>query len=214
VEDAQATRLDAQKSSLRAAEQARADVAQARRAWRELQPRLNPRKLVFLDETWAKTNMTRLYGRSPRGRRLVAAAPFGQWNTSTLIAALQHDGIVAPMVLDGALNGRAFLAWVRHFLAPTLRAGDFVVADKLASHKVAGVRDAIGASGASLLFLPAYSPDLNPIEQAFAKVKAWLRRAEPRTRDELWRTVGSALEGFAPDECRNHLRHCGYAHPQ
>jgi transposase len=163
-------RPDTEKKTLRAAEQTRADIAAARIAWRELQPRLNPRKLVFLDETWAKTNMTRAYGRSPRGQRLLASAPFGHWNTSTLIAALRHDGVVAPMVLNAATNGRAFLAWVRHFLAPTLQPGDIVVADNLASHKVAGVRETIAPRGASLLFLPAYSPDLNPIEQVFAKL--------------------------------------------
>ena len=158
--------------------------------------------------------MTRAYGRSPRGQRLLASAPFGHWNTSTLIAALRHDGVVAPMVLNAATNGRAFLAWVRHFLPPTLQPGDIVVADNLASHKVAGVRETIAPRGASLLFLPAYSPDLNPIEQVFAKVKAWLRRAEPRHRDTLWRTIGSALERFTPDECANYLRHAGYGHPR
>lgn len=169
--------------------------------------------MVFLDETWVKTNMTRLYGRSPRGQRLVGAAPFGHWNTSTLIAALRHDGVIAPMVFDGAINGRVFLAWVRQVLAPVLRPGDVVVADNLASHKVAGVRDAIEAHGASLLFLPAYSPDLNPIEQVFAKLKALIRKAEPRNRDNLWRTIGNALDRFASAQCSNYLRHCGYAHP-
>jgi len=157
--------------------------------------------------------MTRLYGRSPRGQRLVGSVPFGHWNTSTLIAGLRHDRIVAPMVLEGAINGRAFLAWVRRFLVRTLKPGDIVVADNLASHKVAGVREAIEARGATLLYLPAYSPDLNPIEQAFSKIKAWLRTAQPRNRDALWRTVGAALRRFAPQECTNYLRNCGYLHP-
>ena len=153
-------RPDAEKKSLRAAEQARADIAEARRVWRELQPGLQPEKLVFLDESWAKTNMTRLYGRSPRGTRLVGAVPFGHWNTTTFVAGLRHDRLVAPMVLNGAMNGRAFRAWVEQCLAPTLDHGDTVIADNLGSHKVGGVRDAIEARGARLLFLPAYSPDL------------------------------------------------------
>lgn len=157
--------------------------------------------------------MTRLYGRSPRGQRLVGAAPFGHWNTSTLIAALRHDGVLAPMVFGGAINGRAFLTWIRQSLAPVLRPGDIVVADNLASHKVAGVRNAIEACGANLLFLPAYSPDLNPIEQVFAKIKTLIRKAEPRSRDTLWRTIGAVLDRFSPAECSNYLRHCGYAYP-
>ena len=139
---------------MRAAEQDRADVAEARRAWRELQPRLNSAALVFLDETWTKTNMARLRGRSPRGKRLISAVPHGHWRTSTFLAGLRHDRIVAPLVLDGAINGEAFRAYVEQFLAPTLAAGDIVIADNLASHKVAGVREAIEARGASLLFLP------------------------------------------------------------
>jgi transposase len=157
--------------------------------------------------------MTRLYGRSPRGLRLPATAPFGHWNTSTLIAALRHDGVVAPVVLDGAINGRAFLAWVQQFLAPVLQSGDIVLADNLGSHKVAGVREAIETRGATLLFLPPYSPDLNPIEQVFAKIKASIRRCEPRRRETLWKAIAGALNRFPADECRRYLRHCGYAHP-
>ena len=174
---------------------------------------MKPEKLVFLDETWAKTNMTRLYGRAPRGQRLTGMAPFGHWNTTTFIAALRHDRIVAPMVLHGAMNGRAFRAWVEQSLAPTLAAGDLVIADNLGSHKVAGVRDAIEARGASLLFLPAYSPDLNPIEQVFAKLKALLRKAAPRDRDTLWKTIGASLNRFSSAECANYIRNCGYGHP-
>lgn len=157
--------------------------------------------------------MTRLYGRARRGQRLVGAAPFGHWNTTTFIAGLRHDRIVAPMVLSGAMNGRAFRAWVEQSLGPTLMPGDLVVADNLPSHKVAGVRDAIEARGASLLFLPAYSPDLNPIEQVFAKLKALLRRAAPRSREALWKTIGASLDRFTSTECANYIRNCGYGHP-
>jgi transposase len=214
VEHVIPARPDAEKKSLRAAEQARADIAEARRVWRELQPGLQPEKLVFLDESWAKTNMTRLYGRSPRGTRLVGAVPFGHWNTTTFVAGLRHDRLVAPMVLNGAMNGRAFRAWVEQCLAPTLDHGDTVIADNLGSHKVGGVRDAIEARGARLLFLPAYSPDLNPIEQVFAKLKALLRRAAPRTRETLWNTIGRSLDRFSPAECANYIRHCGYGYPR
>jgi transposase len=213
MEDAVPTWPDTEKKSLRAAEQARPDIAEARRAWCAMRPGLKPEKLVFLDETWAKTNMTRLYGRAPRGERLIGTAPFGHWNTTTFVAALRHDRIVAPMVLNGAMNGRAFKAWVEQSLAPTLAAGDLVVADNLGSHKVAGVREAIEARGASLLFLPPYSPDLNPIEQVFAKLKALLRKAAPRNRDALWRTIGASLDRFAATECANYIRHCGYGCP-
>ena len=166
--------------------------------------------MVFLDETWTKTNMTPLRGRAPRGQRLLGAAPFGHWKTSTFLAGLRHDRIVAPLVLDGAINGEMFLAYVEQFLAPTLAAGDIVVADNLSSHKVAGVREAIEARGARLMFLPPYSPDLNPIEQVFAKLKTLLRRAEPRTRDSLWATIGTSLDRFSSTECRNYLSNSGY----
>lgn len=210
MEDAQPLRPDIQKKSLRAAEQDRPDVAAARTAWRFLQPRLNPRKLVFLDETWAKTNMIRLRGRAPKGRRLVAAAPHGHWRTSTFLAGLRHDRLVAPAVFDGAINGAAFKAYVEQALAPTLCVGDIVVLDNLASHKVSGVREAIEARGASLLFLPPYSPDLNPIEQVFAKLKHLIRSAAPRTRQALWDTIGSKLHRFSAAECQNYLANSGY----
>ena len=157
--------------------------------------------------------MTRLHGRAPRGKRLIGAAPFGHWNTTTFVAGLRHDGIVAPMVLNGAMNGCAFKAWVEQSLAPTLTAGDLVVADNLGSHKVAGVREAIEARGAHLLFLPAYSPDLNPIEQVFTKLKALLRKAAPRNRETLWKTIGQSLDLFGSDECARYIRHCGYGYP-
>ena len=170
-------------------------------------------RLVFLDETWTKTNMVRLYGRSLRGTRLVGRAPYGHWRTTTFLAGLRHDGIVAPLVLDGAINGEAFLAWTEQLLAPTLRPGDIVIAHRLGSHKVAAVRKAIEACGADLWLLPPYSHDLNPIEQVFAKLKALLRKAAPRTRDALWRTIGAKLSTFSRPECLNYLRHCGYGYP-
>ena len=185
-------------------------MAAARDAWQDLQPGLIPERLVFLDETWTKTNMTPLRGRSRRGTRLLGAAPFGHWKTSTFLAGLRHDRIVAPLVLDGAINGASFRAYIEQFLAPALQAGDVVLADNLSSHKVAGVREAIEARGASLLFLPSYSPDLNPIEQVFAKLKALLRKAEPRTRETLWNTIATLLDRFSPKECANYLAHCGY----
>lgn len=170
-------------------------------------------KLIFLDETWTKTNMTRVYGRCRRGDRLLGRAPYGHWKTTTFLAGLSHTGLVAPLVLDGPINGPAFLAWVEQFLAPTLQPGQIVVADRLGSHKLAGVRTAIEARGAKLLLLPSYSPDLNPIEQVFAKLKALLRKAAPRTREALWRTIGNKLAMFGPRECLNYIRHCGYGHP-
>lgn len=211
MEHAGPSRADAEKKTLHAAEQARADVAEARRKWREGQADLKPERLVFLDETWTKTNMTRRCGRAPRGQRLIAAAPHGHWKTSTFLAGLRHDRIVAPLVLDGAINGRSFRAYVEQSLAPTLASGDIVIADNLASHKVAGIRRAIEARGASLRFLPAYSPDLNPIEQVFAKLKQLLRSAEPRDRETLWQTIGSSLGKFTAEECRNYLADAGYA---
>jgi transposase len=185
-------------------------VAAARDAWRALQSRLKPERLVFIDETWTKTNMARLRGRGPRGQRVIGAVPHGHWKTSTFLAGLRHDRIVAPLVLDGAINGQSFCAYVDQFLAPTLQPGDIVIADNLGSHKVAGARDAIEARGATLLFLPAYSPDLNPIEQVFSKLKQLLRAAAPRTRPALWRQIGQCLDRFSPAECENYLAHAGY----
>lgn len=193
-----------------AAEQARPDIAVARRDWNALKPALDVGRLVFVDETWTKTNMTRARGRAPRGKRLVEAIPYGHWKTSTFVAGLRHDRIVAPLMLDGAMNGDAFLAYVEQFLAPTLAPGDIVIADNLSSHKVAGVRQAIEARHASLWFLPAYSPDLNPIEQGFAKIKARLRRAEPRNREALWQTTGRIVQDFTPAECANFIANAGY----
>lgn len=154
--------------------------------------------------------MVRRFGRSPRGERVTGAAPYGHWKTSTFVAGLRHDELTAPLVLDGAMNGEAFLAYVQQCLAPTLRPGDVVIMDNLASHKVAGVREAIEQAGAQLLYLPPYSPDLNPIEQVFAKLKAMLRTAACRTVAALWDTIGTLLARFPADECANYLAHCGY----
>jgi transposase len=154
--------------------------------------------------------MTRLRGRAPRGERLVSAVPYGHWKTSTFIAGLRHDGIVAPGVFDGAINGQMFLAYVEQVLVPTLRAGDIVIMDNLGSHKVPGVRAAIEAAGAKMMLLPPYSPDLNPIEQAFAKLKARLRQQAHRTRDALWNGLGRLSEWFGAAECANYFRHAGY----
>lgn len=154
--------------------------------------------------------MTRLRGRAPRGQRLVAAVPYGHWKTSTFIAALRTDGLTAPYVLEGAINGDLFLAYVEQVLVPTLRPGDMVIMDNLGSHKVTGVREAIEAASAQLLYLPAYSPDLNPIEQVFAKLKAVLRAKAIRTVDALWRVVAQIADAITPDECANYLQNGGY----
>jgi len=172
---------------------------------------MDPHAFVFLDETGASTNMVRRYGWSARGERLVDAAPHGHWKTTTFLAGLRSSGIVAPLVLDGPMTGEAFLAYVQQFLAPELKPGDVVVMDNLAAHKVAGVAEAIRAAGASLMYLPPYSPDLNPIEQLFAKLKALLRKAAVRTREALWTTIGQLLDAFSPDECQNYIENSGYA---
>ena len=166
---------DAEKKTVEASQRARDDIAEARRLWTKLQLKLDVRHLIFLDETWIKTNMARLVGWAPRGERLVGRVPHGHWKTTTFLAGLRHDRIVAPLVVNGAIDGEIFRAWVEQALAPTLVPGDIVVADNLSSHKVAGVREAIEACGGSIMFLPAYSPDLNPIEQFFAKLVLQLR---------------------------------------
>lgn len=165
---------------------------------------------MFIDETWTKTNMTRTHGRARRGQRLHAKVPFGHWKTMTFIAALRHDRIDAPFVLDGPVNGKRFLAYVRQFLLPTLTPGDIVVMDNLGSHKSRAVRQAIRSVGAKLWFLPPYSPDLNPIEQVFAKMKTLLRKADERSHAGTWKRIGALLDLFSPDECANYIRHAGY----
>ena len=195
---------------LNAAEQQRPDVAEHRAYWRAEILGLDPRKFVFLDETWTKTNMTRLRGRAPRGQRLVDHAPHGHWQTTTFLAALRVDGLTAPLVVDGAINGELFLAYVQQQLAPRLQPGDMVVMDNLSSHKVQGVREAIESVGARVVYLPPYSPDFNPIEQVFAKLKSLLRKAKERTVEGLWKRIGGLLDSFTAIECRNYFRHCGY----
>ena len=171
---------------------------------------MDPASFVFLDETGAATNMVRRYGWGPRSERLVDAAPHGHWRTTTFVAGLRSTGIIAPLVLSGPMTGESFRAYVEQFLAPALAEGDVVVMDNLPAHKVVGVREAIAAVGASILHLPPYSPDLNPIEQLFAKLKALLRKAAARTRDALWATIGRLLAAFSPAECRNYLINSGY----
>ena len=196
---------------MHASEQDRPDVARRRLRWRTHQGRIDPRRLVFIDETWAKTNMAPLRGWGPRGERLIAKVPHGHWNTLTFLAALRCDRIDAPCVIDGPINGESFLAYVEQILLPTLMPGDIVIMDNLGSHKGRAVRDAIRSAGAHRLLLPPYSPDLNPIEQAFAKLKALLRTAARRTVDALWRAIGHALDAFSPAECARYLAHAGYA---
>jgi len=171
---------------------------------------MDPARFVFLDETGTATNMARRYGRCPSDERLVAAVPHGHWLTTTFIAGLRQSGVIAPLVLDGPMTGPAFRAYIEQFLAPALSPGDVVVLDNLAAHKVDGVRQAIAAAGAFVLYLPPYSPDLNPIEQLFAKLKALLRKAAARTKEALWSTIGSMLGSFPPNEWANYLAHCGY----
>jgi len=196
---------------VRAAEQDRPDVAAARTAWADDQPGLDPDRLVFIDESGISTNMARLHGRAPRGERLVGKIPHGHWKTTTFVAGLRSTALTAPCVIDGPMNGNAFLAYVEQVLAPTLAPGDIVVLDNLSAHKVAGVREAIEAVGARLLYLPPYSPDFNPIEQLFAKLKALLRKAAERSIDGLWSRIASLLGAFTPQECANYLRNAGYA---
>lgn len=199
------------KKTVHAAEQDRPDVAAARLRWRRDQTTLDPTKLVFIDETWAKTNMARLYGRCAKGQRLVCPVPHGHWKTTTFIAGLRHNAITAPLVIDRPMNGVIFKAYVEQMLAPTLSPGDIVVMDNLSSHKIDGVRQAIEDRGARLLYLPPYSPDFNPIEMVFAKLKALLRKAAERTVDALWDTIGETLDTFTPQECVNYFKHAGYA---
>lgn len=178
--------------------------------WRRVQPGLAVESLVFIDETWTKTNMTRTHGWCRRGEPLLAAVPHGHWQTMTFLAALRSDGITAPWVVDGPIDGESFRAYVELVLIPTLRPADIVIMDNLGSHKGTHIRAAIRAAGARLLFLPPYSPDLNPIEQVFAKLKTLLRKAEERTVEAVWRRIGSLLEAFSPDECANYLHNAGY----
>lgn len=186
-------------------------MARARRRWIRRQGLLDTTTLVFLDETATSTNMIRLRGRGPRGERVIGLVPQGRWKTITLVAGLRHDGMVAPLVVDGAMNGATFLAYIEQCLAPTLEPGDIVIMDNLTAHKVAGIAQAIEAVGATLSYLPQYSPDLNPIEQVFSKIKALLRKAAERTVPRLCRRIAKLLAGVSAKECANFFNHAGYA---
>jgi transposase len=171
---------------------------------------LDAKRLVFIDETWAKDNMVRLYGRCPSGRRLLDKVPLARWQTTTFLAALRYDGLTAPMVLDGPIDGPWFLAYVEQVFCPTLEGGEIVFIDNLGSHKNPKIREAIEAKGASLAYLPKYSPDLNPIEMAFSKLKALLRKAAERSTEALWTRIGQLLDDFTPDQCANYFKAAGY----
>jgi transposase len=200
----------AQKKTAHASEQDRPDVLTRRWAWFEEQLELEPERLVFIDETWASTKMARTHGRALRGERLRAAIPHAHWKTTTFVAGLRATGMVAPMVLDGPINGAAFQAYVEQVLVPELQPGDTVIMDNLGSHKGPAVRVAIETAGARLLYLPPYSPDFNPIENAFAKLKALLRRAAERSVVGLWAAIGAAVGAFTPQECTNYFAAAGY----
>ena len=202
--------LSFKKKSAYAAEQNRPDVMQQRETWFEGQLDLDPDKLVFVDESFASTNMARLHGRAPKGRRLRAAIPHGHWKKTTIVAGMRARGMTAAQLLDGSINGEAFLEYVRDVLVPTLSPGDIVVIDNLSSHKSHPVREAIEVAGAKLLFLPPYSPDFNPIEKAFSKLKALLRKAAERTIDGLSQAISRILDAITPTECANFFAAAGY----
>jgi transposase len=185
-------------------------VVRDRGRWRVWQRYLDPSRFVFLDETGAATNMIRRTGWGPKGQRVIVRTPHGHWRTTTFVAGLRLSGIVAPFVFDGPMTGEVFRVYVEQILGPELRPGDVVVMDNLAAHKSPGIAASIRAAGASLMHLPPYSPDLNPIEQAFAKLKTLLRKAAARTRDELWDTIGTLLDTFSPQECQNYITAAGY----
>jgi transposase len=193
-----------------ACERSRPDVARRRQQWIKYRPLIDPKRLVFIDETWTKTNMAPLRGWSERGERLETAVPHGHWQTQTFIAALRHDRVGAPWVLDGPINGESFRTYVEAELVPTLKPGDVVIMDNLGSHKGKVVRKAIRETGARLLFLPKYSPDLNPIEQFFAKIKHWLRQAATRSIEHLTLALKDILENVSSDECTNFFKNSGY----
>ncbi len=216
-------RGSASKKTVLASEQERPDIARKRSRWKARQGSIDLKRLVFIDESeplkapsvraqWrtAKTNMAPLRGWAARGLRLIGRAPVGHWNTMTFVAALRHNGIVAPWVIDGPINGETFRTYVEQVLVPELHEGDIVILDILGSHKAPAIRHAIRAAGARLLFLPAYSPDLNPIKQVFAKLKHLLRKAAERSKEAVWRRVGDLFELLTPQECENYLRNSGY----
>jgi transposase len=181
-----------------------------RAQWRSAQPLWDAHKLVFIDETGLNTKMARLYGRCPVGQRCVSAIPHGHWHTSTFIAALRYEGIAAPFLIEGAVDADVFTAYLQHVLCPELREGDVVILDNLSTHKIHNVEKLVSARGASVRYLPPYSPDFNPIEQAFAKLKAHLRQAAARTLDELQQALARALPTFSPTHCRNFFHDAHY----
>jgi transposase len=193
-----------------AGERDRPDVARRREQWRKYQDRIEATRLVFIDETWTRTDMAPLRGWSPRGSRLTAKVPHGRWKTMTFLAALRHDRIDAPWFIEGPINGESFRAYVEHVLLPTLHPGDIVILDNLGSHKSKAVRQLIRSVGARIFFLPKYSPDLNPIEQVFAKLKHLLRKAAARTVDTVCAAIAVALDAFSAGECANYLKNSGY----
>ncbi|CAO3379819.1 Mobile element protein [Azospirillum argentinense] len=201
---------DAEKKTAHSAEQDRADIADSRQAWFDAQPDLDPERLVFIDECGTSTKMARMYGRAPQGERCRAAAPHGHWKTTTFVGALRLSGVTAPMTLDGAMGGAAFLAYVERVLGPTLSHGDVVVMDNLPAHKLPAVRAAIERTGAVLKLLPPYSPDFNPIEMAFSKIKANLRKAAARTLPELWDAIRNAIDNVTPTDSRAFFTAAGY----
>jgi transposase len=202
-------RRSASKKTQHASEQERPDVAQAREAWKGSQADL-PGRLIFLDETWTNTAMARRYGWADVGKRALGFAPAGHWHTSTFLAGLTVEGLIAPLVLDGPINAEIFTAYVEQMLMPELREGDIIILDNLSSHKGEAAARLVASAGARLLFLPPYSPDLNPIELFFSKLKSLLRKAGARTTETLWNAIAEAIKLCSSDECRNYIKHCGY----
>lgn len=193
-----------------AGERDRPDVARRRAQWIKYQDRVDPARLVFIDETWTRTDMAPLRGWAPRGSRLPAKVPHGRWNTATFLAALRHDRIEAPWLLQGPIDGESFRIYIEKVLLPTLRSGDVVIMDNLGSHRGKIIRQLIRAAGAKLFFLPKYSPDLNPIERVFAKLKHLLRKAQARTVETICIAIDELLGSFTPDECTNYFKNAGY----
>jgi transposase len=199
------------KKTVVAGERDRPDIARRRAQWIKHQGRIAPQRLVFIDETWTKTNMAPLRGWARRGKRLPAKVPHRRWKTTTFLAALSHDRIEAPWLIDGPIDGERFRTYVEKVLVPCLNADDVVVMDNLGSHKGKAVRALIRSAGAKRFFLPKYSPDLNPIEQVFAKLKHLLRKAQARTEDDVCAAIGRSLPAFTPQECANYFKNAGYA---
>jgi transposase len=194
-----------------AGERDRPDVARRRAQWIKYQNRIDPSRLVFIDETWTRTNMAPLRGWAPRGCRLIGKVPDGRWHTMTFLAALRHDRITAPWLLEGPIDGDSFAAYVEKVLLPTLRPGDIVIMDNLGSHRGKNIRRLVRSAGAKLFLLPKYSPDLNPIEQLFAKLKHLLRKAAARTVETVCAAIGELLGAFTKKECANYFKNSGYA---